>query len=86
MLRSVVVTAWLVAACGFKINQMGSDLRTVVVGLWVSMWSWQLKKCGFGDVGFDILRVVVFVLLILLWPMFSVNFLGFENFGCLEFS
>ena len=91
MLRSVVVTAWLVAACGFKINQMGSDLRTVMVRFWVSMWSWQLKKRGFGDVGFDILRVVVFVPLILLWPMFSVNFLGlyslgFENFRCLEFS
>ena len=28
-MRLVAVTAWLVAACGFKINQMGSDLRAV---------------------------------------------------------
>ena len=47
MLRSVVVTAWLVTTCRFKINQMGSDLRTVVVGFWVSKWFWLLKKCGF---------------------------------------
>ena len=37
----------------------------------------RLKKCGFGDVGFDVLGVVVFVPpILLLWPMFSVNFMG----------
>ena len=77
MLRSVVVTAWLVTTCRFKINQMGSDLRTVVVGFWVSNWFWRLKKCRFCDIGFDVLGVVVFVsLILLLWPIFSVNFLG----------
>ena len=36
-----------------------------------------LKKYGFGDVGFDVLGVVVFVPpIFLLWPMFSVNFMG----------
>ena len=77
MLRLVVVMAWLVATCGFKINQMGSDLRTVVVKFWVSNWFWRLKKCRFCDVGFDVLGLVVFVSpILLLWPMFSVNFLG----------
>ena len=77
MLRLVVVTAWLVVTCGFKINQMGSDLRTVVVRFWVSNWFWRLKKCRFCDVGFDVLGLVVFVSpIFLLWPMFSVNFLG----------
>ena len=47
MLRSVAVTAWLAATCGFEINQIGSDLRTVVVGFWVSKRFWRLKKCGF---------------------------------------
>ena len=28
-MRPVVVMAWLAVACGFKINQMGSDLRAV---------------------------------------------------------
>ena len=37
----------------------------------------RLKKCEFGDVGFDVLGVVVFVPpIFLLWPMFSVNFMG----------
>ncbi|KAK7850359.1 hypothetical protein CFP56_001030 [Quercus suber] len=36
MLRLVTITAWLAAACGFKINQMGSDLRIVVVGFSIS--------------------------------------------------
>jgi len=45
-MRSIAITAWLAATCGFKINQMGSDLRTVVVEFWVSKWFWRLKKCG----------------------------------------
>ena len=37
----------------------------------------RLKKCVFGDVGFDVLGVVIFVsLILLLWPMFRVNFMG----------
>ncbi|KAL4594007.1 hypothetical protein ACB092_M000300 [Castanea dentata] len=96
MLRPVAVTAWLAAACAFKINQMGSDLRAVVVGFWVSKWFWwskqarinkcmasavlRMNKCGFGDV----LGVVVFVPpILLLWPMFSVNFMVF--FNCVNF-
>ncbi|KAF3956566.1 hypothetical protein CMV_018317 [Castanea mollissima] len=96
MLRLVAVTTWLAAACAFKINQMGSDLRAVVVGFWVSKWFWwskqaRINKCmasavlrmnkrGFGDV----LGVVVFVPpILLLWPMFSVNFIVF--FNCVNF-
>ena len=60
----------------------GGDLRSVVVGLWVSKWVWWLKKCGLWLLGFDDFLVLNFLGLWLrdflsLWFLFWAEFFGF---------
>ena len=56
----------------------GGDLRSVVVGLWVSKWVWWLKKCGLWLLGFDDFLVLNFLGL---WLWDLTILLGFEKWG-----